>query len=74
MSDNLVNNESEIRRILSIPNESDDEFADIGLSDDENFELPVSRLFILSCGVSILLYLGFLFYNIRNYLQTMTVF
>ncbi|KAL4090183.1 hypothetical protein QTP88_025082 [Uroleucon formosanum] len=35
-----VNNESEIRRILSIPIESDDEFADIGLSDDENFELP----------------------------------
>ncbi|XP_060858925.1 piggyBac transposable element-derived protein 3-like isoform X1 [Metopolophium dirhodum] len=40
MCDNLVNNESEIQRILSIPIESDDEFADIGLSDDENFELP----------------------------------
>jgi hypothetical protein len=26
----LVNNESEIQRILSIPIESDDEFADIG--------------------------------------------
>jgi len=46
MCDNLVNNESEIQRILNIPIESDDEFADIGLSDDENFELPVSYLLI----------------------------
>jgi len=66
MCDNLLNNESEIQRILSIPIESDDEFADIGLSDDENFELPVSYLFFIiyySWGVSILLYLGFIFYN-----------
>lgn len=48
MSDNLLNNESEIQRILSIPIESDDEFADIGLSDDENFEFPVSYLFLFS--------------------------
>lgn len=47
MSDNLLNNESEIQRILSIPIESDNEFADIGLSDD-NFELPVSYLFLFS--------------------------
>lgn len=58
MCDNLVNNESEIQRILSIPIESDDEFADIGLSDDENFELPVSYLLLFLWGISILLYLG----------------
>jgi hypothetical protein len=45
---NLVNNESGIQRILSIPIESDDEFANIGLSDDENFEFPISCLFLFS--------------------------
>lgn len=48
MSENLVNDASEILRILSIPIDSDDEFADIGLSDDENFKLPVSLLFLFS--------------------------